>query len=797
MALPLELLEEIGLTKSEIKVYLALLELGSSTTGPIVDKSGASSSKIYEIMDKLLQKGLVSYIIKEGMKYFEAADPNRILDYLKEKQTALEEQTKEIKKLLPELELKRTLSKYKSTATIYKGMKGLETAFQDIFKTLKKGDTNYVYVVGELDERMNEFFKKQYTLRAKQGIKTKTIFSEVGRKMYESRKTLPLFEGKVVGTTTSPATINIYGTKVNLRMGDSQNVICIVIDNKELADSFLEQFNLLWNQDVTVTKGWDNLIQTLKGFVDDLPPKTTFDALGTAFGPKGLETKYAQEFAKFHKYRLEKGKQARWLFQQGSNETIEKNKQNYQKGEIKFLPYKTASPVSIHPGKDRSLLVIQEKEPIVININNKEVAESFHHHFESFWNQEVIVYKGFEDVTNRFWSMLDQLKPEEEYQVLGASHGEGGEKLLDWFLGYHSERVKRKIKVKLLSASSNYEAVRYQQTHTGDPEMKLSQIKTLPPEFSAPMQINLYPNNKVLMFMWSKEFMCFEIESEILHNNFKNYFDVLWNQEIKVQKGLDAVQNIFEEMLESGHIDFLGARGYFMDARPEYSKDWIKRAQKRGFTWRNIVNPEVKGHLITTLPFAETKYNIPKEFTTLTVFWIYNQKVSLVNWFEKEPIIITIENENFYNTYKRQFELLWNQKTATYQDEAGVKAVFDDMLDYKEVWFIKGNDGIKKYFPKYWEKHNRERIAKNVFWHDLIDAKLVSNLFENQQRHKVLYYEYKVLPPELSSPHVIAFYGNKVVNIIWGEKTILTVIEDEEIRKSYKNYFDYLWKSVA
>src|SRR3989344_8080212 len=519
MAVPIELLEEIGLTKSEIKVYLALLDLGSSTTGPIVDKSGVSSSKIYEIMDKLLQKGLVSYIIKEGMKYFEAADPNRILDYLKEKQTALEEQTKEIKKLLPELELKRTLSKYKSTATIYKGMKGLETAFQDIFKTLKKGDTNYVYVVGELDERM-----------------------------YESRKNLPFFEGKVVGTTTSPATINIYGTKVNLRMGDSQNVICIVIDNKELADSFLEQFNLLWNQDVTVTKGWDNLIQTLKGFVDDLPPKTTFDALGTAFGPKGLETKYAQEFAKFHKYRLEKGKQARWLFQQGSNETIEKNKQNYQKGVIKFLPYKTASPVSIHPGKDRSLLVIQEKEPIVININNKEVAESFHHHFESFWNQEVIIYKGFEDVTNRFWSMLDKLKPGEEYQVLGASHGEGDKKLVDWFFKYHGDRIKRKIKVKLLSASSNYEAVRYQQTHTGDPKMELSQIKTLPPEFSAPMQINLYPNNKVLMFMWSKEFMCFEIESEILHNNFKNYFDVLWNQEIKVQKGLDAVQNIFEEM---------------------------------------------------------------------------------------------------------------------------------------------------------------------------------------------------------------------------------------------------------
>ena len=167
-----ELLEEIGLTKAEIKVYLALLELGSSTTGPIVDKSRASSSKIYEILEKLMQKGLVSFVIKSGMKYFEAADPQRILEYVQEKQQSLTEQTKQIQKLLPELELKRKLSQYKSEATLFKGMKGLETAFRDIFQVMKKGDTVYNFIVGELDEQMNTFFKRQYELRSKAGIKT-------------------------------------------------------------------------------------------------------------------------------------------------------------------------------------------------------------------------------------------------------------------------------------------------------------------------------------------------------------------------------------------------------------------------------------------------------------------------------------------------------------------------------------------------------------------------------------------------------------------------------------------------
>ena len=74
-----ELLKEIGLTDSEIKVYVALLEIGSSSKGPIVDKSGVASSKIYELLEKLMQKGLVSQVIKSNVKYFEAAPPKRLL----------------------------------------------------------------------------------------------------------------------------------------------------------------------------------------------------------------------------------------------------------------------------------------------------------------------------------------------------------------------------------------------------------------------------------------------------------------------------------------------------------------------------------------------------------------------------------------------------------------------------------------------------------------------------------------------------------------------------------------------
>ena len=73
-----KLLEEIGLTRGEIKVYLTLLKIGETTTGKIISEAKISSGKIYEILDKLIQKGLVSYTIKEKTRYFNAASPNRI-----------------------------------------------------------------------------------------------------------------------------------------------------------------------------------------------------------------------------------------------------------------------------------------------------------------------------------------------------------------------------------------------------------------------------------------------------------------------------------------------------------------------------------------------------------------------------------------------------------------------------------------------------------------------------------------------------------------------------------------------
>ena len=88
----ISILEELGLTEKEAKLYLALLELGQATSSDLIKKLDYYSKTVYELLEKLMKKGLVSYVIKSNIKYFGAVNPEKFLDILKE-----EENDKEIK----------------------------------------------------------------------------------------------------------------------------------------------------------------------------------------------------------------------------------------------------------------------------------------------------------------------------------------------------------------------------------------------------------------------------------------------------------------------------------------------------------------------------------------------------------------------------------------------------------------------------------------------------------------------------------------------------------------------------
>jgi len=228
-----------------------------------------------------------------------------------------------------------------------------------------------------------------------------------------------------------------------------------------------------------------------------------------------------------------------------------------------------------------------------------------------------------------------------------------------------------------------------------------------------------------------------------------------------------------------------------VDDQPEFVLDWEERARKKGFTMRNIVDYEIRGRKITQFPFAQTKYSLPKEFSSLSVFWIYGEKVVISNWSQEEPIVISISNKQLHDTYKEQFELFWNQQVITITGKEAVYAFFDELLEYSSSYYIGGNFGIKKYFPEYWEKYKKQRIENKCFWYDLVAATPLADESLVQEP----YYSCRILPEMFSSPHVIVIYGEQAANIIWdGEQTSIIIISKKEIVQSYKQYFNFLWE---
>lgn len=138
---------KVGLTEGEAKVYLALSELGSSSVGPIVKKSKVAYSNIYDILNRLLDKGVVSFVIKSKTKYFQAAPPSNFLEYLNKKEKEIFNQKESLKKALSDLEELQG-SGIKQEAEVFLGLKGLRSAYEKMLKDANKKDViwfSYIY----------------------------------------------------------------------------------------------------------------------------------------------------------------------------------------------------------------------------------------------------------------------------------------------------------------------------------------------------------------------------------------------------------------------------------------------------------------------------------------------------------------------------------------------------------------------------------------------------------------------------------------------------------------------------
>jgi len=228
-------LEVFGLTKTEIKVYLTLLNTGPSSAGTIAKKAGIHRRSVYDSTSRLIQKGLLGYIVKNNKKHFEAVNPDRLLELVKEKEQTLN-------KILPQLKTKYTGMLEKQETLFFKSKDGLKTVFEDQITTKKE-----ILILGAsplAQEILKYYFHWFNKRREQKNIPVKLLYNEIHKK----KRNLKLAKIKYLPKSfQNPAAMNIYGDKIAIIHWSKERPFAILIQDKEIAQGYRNYFNGLWN----------------------------------------------------------------------------------------------------------------------------------------------------------------------------------------------------------------------------------------------------------------------------------------------------------------------------------------------------------------------------------------------------------------------------------------------------------------------------------------------------------------------------------------------------------------------
>jgi len=238
-----EVLQQIGLSKNEAKIYETLLTHGELSVGNISIKSKIHRRNIYDTIQRLLQKGLVFEIIESKENKYQAVEPNKVMEMLKEKENLLSS-------IMPNLENLYKKTPHQNKMFVYKGIEGWKNYFKDILNV--KED---FYCIGGkggwLDPQIQDIFPEFIKEAQKEKITMWHIFDpEVKIKCPEITKYVgknyKFFPDKYV----SFASADIFGDYVclpTLKAGSITDEFSLsVIVNPQIADSFRTWFRFMY-----------------------------------------------------------------------------------------------------------------------------------------------------------------------------------------------------------------------------------------------------------------------------------------------------------------------------------------------------------------------------------------------------------------------------------------------------------------------------------------------------------------------------------------------------------------------
>lgn len=247
-----ETLEELGFSDKEADVYLATTKLDQATASSLAKETGIIRTTVYDILEGLMQKGLISKVKKSGKTYYYSLSPDKLVDYLerekREFSRKVDLQKEKVSKIIPKLiSIQNLHSVNKPKVRFYEGEKGMREAYEDSLQA--DGIIRAYANVEEMHKGLPNFFPEYYKRRAEANIHIRAIlpqnevsFDRTAKDGVEMRTTKFLPEKNMTFTPE----INVYNNKVLI--ASWKESMAIVIESKELADFHKLVYDLLWDK---------------------------------------------------------------------------------------------------------------------------------------------------------------------------------------------------------------------------------------------------------------------------------------------------------------------------------------------------------------------------------------------------------------------------------------------------------------------------------------------------------------------------------------------------------------------
>jgi len=235
-------LKKLNLSEKEARLYLALLELGEANLQDISNKSKIKRTTVYDILDSLKEKGLISTTKKGKRIYYYAENPKVIETIFKEKINVLHS-------VLPELLSVANLIDKKPKIQFFEGEEGIKNIYRDTLEY--KNHEILAWVSPEAIDYFDiDYLWKEYVpQRLKNKIWTRTFAPNTKEMKYvQGYDTKHLRQTKLVNFEDGlffEVEINLYGgTKIGIM--SFQEDFGLIVESKKIHNTLKAIFELQW-----------------------------------------------------------------------------------------------------------------------------------------------------------------------------------------------------------------------------------------------------------------------------------------------------------------------------------------------------------------------------------------------------------------------------------------------------------------------------------------------------------------------------------------------------------------------